>query len=1223
MHDQPAALRLAARYRLAGFIPDKFFKTTKAELQRVLKEPAKEPWDISHTIHDKVVPLFKRFMDQLLDFGMHRHAVDSVKSRLELRLEMLERIASAWSQFEGASRAYRQEKDAQAETELAIHIAIREMFEAQIKTVGKGLTVVWQVDPDDIPKLAQQILRKATAEELAAIDAAAHDDWSNVTLNTKYKFYERVKLAAKARRLVKKEPVKASDWARWFESVRALLEANYTQEALAKVEGFDDFKLGNLRVIVLDPKVNHFENHGYAKVMAHAQTLLKQKGFGKLWYGVIFVESASFKKLDEASLKAYRELGYQTLESTAGTYHDGSDVVKITAPPGGLVKTVVHEMGHRYWYKFMKPEQRARFNGLVKTNPAERSRDFPSGPTEEGVEKPVTPVSTYGQSTIEEAFAEVFAHYVMGKDMDRDQLESFKSVLSSEERVIARYAAQIIRIDGPWLTKMRKDFLTLMKNIPRVKDYKTAMQLKEAFKHWRLNQLDEVFFQRFLNKSLKYDETISPDVRRYIDSKLRKPGWDLFAELEFPIQRADDYWTEGARFANYEREVRTWEQRVRRKAQVFWRELKDAITYYEDAEGKIRYKGENEPPTLQTEVPYRERQVIEGFQVIVQGFGDSNTVSETLGTIQAGFRLYRRNAKQRLPLLIQKQVPVFIEFEATLDKGGEYHSDGTITFYASSVISENPNRVAHVMAHEMGHHLWKTVLSGSAQMFWEKAIKGDYGSLDVRKLVNNWPGDAWAFQFPKVLGDKDPLLALQVEALSHDPSYGGRDGLQSKEDFERLLSQGIETVVVPKTPITGYANKNPQEAFCEAIGLFVSYGPRAVPPKIRGWLNIVLPGQVKTARAIRLDKWRIKELAKELEVVLGHKARGDQPLGNRVLVPAAPYTITAVDGTSLDMYIRLNAVETKSPYYVVDGGYGIHQRYQAPIVVVNVNGSMAADKLGAAAKARQVQNQLFPVLLHEMTHAADKYSRGVGQEMSREEAQGNEDYYNNPSEVRAYMQEVVDEIDLKHWPTFQKMFGPSKGLEYLLKSSPTWQEVSPYWTERNKRLVIKAVAQAINDWEASTRVASRFRAAGVLSPTDEKAGWAGGTLYHMPLSKDVFVHFTLKSRVEQILSSGKLLMRPPYKKFGVDHVAAVSAVWGWFVPTVQTSHIKVPPGDELAAIVFKTSTQPQQVNFPEEVTWDRDVALQNARVVSAAQGASLIRKAPEKLPDEQDGVTYG
>lgn len=430
--------------------------------------------------------------------------------------------------------------------------------------------------------------------------------------------------------------------------------------------------------------------------------------------------------------------------------------------------------------------------------------------------------------------------------------DAFRRYAPIAHRVAERYAGQIVHINDPWVDKMRKDFLTLMKNIPRVKDYKTAIELKEAMNRWA-QFFNEVFFERFLNKSLKYDNTIREDVRAYIDRKLRKPAWDLYIEMSLPIARADDFWSEDARFRQFEREVRPWNQRIRRKAQVFWRELRDAILYYEDPEHKIRYRGEDEPPSLQAEVPIQERQVLEGFQVIMKGYEDDEWRRETLGAIRAGLRIYRRNAKQRLPILLQKQLPVIVEFEATLDKGGEYNHNGTITLYASSVSGKGPNWAAHVMAHEMGHHLWRSYLSGGAQEFWRTAIKGDYGSLDIQKLVDNWPGDAWAFEFPKLLGTTNPLLALQVDALSHDPAYSsGREGLQSKEDFQKLLDRGETTLRVPKTPITGYANKNPEEAFCEAIGLLVSYGPRAVHKKVRSWLDIVLPGQVKLAMARRV-----------------------------------------------------------------------------------------------------------------------------------------------------------------------------------------------------------------------------------------------------------------------------------------------------------------------------------------------------------------------------------
>jgi len=45
----------------------------------------------------------------------------------------------------------------------------------------------------------------------------------------------------------------------------------------------------------------------------------------------------------------------------------------------------------------------------------------------------VLPVSEYGNTNADEAFAEVFAHYVTGENMTRGQLESFRSVLTASE----------------------------------------------------------------------------------------------------------------------------------------------------------------------------------------------------------------------------------------------------------------------------------------------------------------------------------------------------------------------------------------------------------------------------------------------------------------------------------------------------------------------------------------------------------------------------------------------------------------------------------------------------------------------------------------------------------------------------------------------------------------------------------------------------------------------
>lgn len=249
--------------------------------------------------------------------------------------------------------------------------------------------------------------------------------------------------------------------------------------------------------------------------------------------------------------------------------------------------------------------------------------------------------------------------------------------------------------------------------------------------------------------------------------------------------------------------------------------------------------------------------------------------------------------------------------------------------------------------------------------------------------------------------------------------------------------------------------------------------------------------------------------------------------------------------------------------------------------------------------------------------------------------------YSREAEAKIKRLKLSPEMEAKylrladHMPVFTQ--DRREVEEYLLKNHVggrvQLEEITDYGTTNPSeafaeafRLWVLKGPRAVGPWTQNffriiTRAGGAKLASSKLIPTGQEAGWAGGQLFYMPLNQDVFVHFTLKSRAEQILKAGKLLMRPPYEKFGVDHVAAVSATWGHFVPKVQTTHIKLQPGDELVAIVFKTGTMPSKVNYPEEVTWDRDVTLQGAKVVPASKGASLLTRGSEKIGDD-DAVTY-
>ncbi len=130
----------------------------------------------------------------------------------------------------------------------------------------------------------------------------------------------------------------------------------------------------------------------------------------------------------------------------------------------------------------------------------------------------------------------------------------------------------------------------------------------------------------------------------------------------------------------------------------------------------------------------------------------------------------------------------------------------------------------------------------------------------------------------------------------------------------------------------------------------------------------------------------------------------------------------------------------------------------------------------------------------------------------------------------------------------------------------------------------------------------------------------GKDSWFLPVQRDRFLHFTTDQRAEQIIKSGKLLMRPPHEKFGTDSVDSVSLVYGKLVPGVQYTHIKLQPGEKIVGVVFETDTVPK-VGFVEEVKWSQDVHLKNASIVNFGQAQSLVRGAPEAIPDS-DYVVY-
>lgn len=158
----------------------------------------------------------------------------------------------------------------------------------------------------------------------------------------------------------------------------------------------------------------------YIEPFQHARALLERRGLGFLWYGRTWVSC------EECGGTNGLGAGF----GVGAHYFPSKDIIRVySRPVRGLEGLLIHEIGHRYYYKFMTPRDRAGFDNYFKSVPA---------------------TSPYGATISEEDFAEVFRSFVLGEDLSRDQVERFKAFLARDDR--QRMATQYrngIRSFGP------------------------------------------------------------------------------------------------------------------------------------------------------------------------------------------------------------------------------------------------------------------------------------------------------------------------------------------------------------------------------------------------------------------------------------------------------------------------------------------------------------------------------------------------------------------------------------------------------------------------------------------------------------------------------------------------------------------------------------------------------------------------------------------------------
>lgn len=218
------------------------------------------------------------------------------------------------------------------------------------------------------------------------------------------------------------------------------------------------------------------------------------------------------------------------------------------------------------------------------------------------------------------------------------------------------------------------------------------------------------------------------------------------------------------------------------------------------------------------------------------------------------------------------------------------------------------------------------------------------------------------------------------------------------------------------------------------------------------------------------------------------KSDRDKPLthvpgGHSLEEEIGTYKTESVRGDAYEIPVWVESSVRHSPlpaYKFVAGGGLRHKRSGRGGEVVPTSIFIRLSLFSTAEEMEaglgRLEKEAYSVLIHEMTHARDLLIMGAA-DIDRSP----ESYYNLDKEVRAFMQQVVDEVEESFLEGISSgdpsRLRTARGIEILLRQSHTWKRIVDGGMDRsNQRLIRQAVARRVSDlWEEkfSVRTARR------------------------------------------------------------------------------------------------------------------------------------------------------
>jgi hypothetical protein len=350
------ARRILARYLRAAFIPEAWFKGQQAKLKSILKKPLRR--DASSwwfELQEAMRPFYKEFGRELTDQIEMPAAARSIEDRVEMATTYLDALVEKLGKIEALERGA-DLNDPPSYLRWYAIVECREKMGTQAKTIGDLFRWSWYIDEAQLDRIVKKALKAATPNEMQALASDGR---------AKYEFLARVRYSEAAQKALHRTKLEKDPLA-WIPFLYEVLQANFSSDAAQKGDHFREFSLHGIKVIIDDKTVTPEQVKAYVRYLDEAYARLKAKGFAKAWYGNVFIQCSDCGGVNP-----------NTGGGTGGWFETAKDTVTIFQRPGPfVVELVIHELGHRWWFKSMTSEQRARFTDLVKV----RTKSRPSVP---------------------------------------------------------------------------------------------------------------------------------------------------------------------------------------------------------------------------------------------------------------------------------------------------------------------------------------------------------------------------------------------------------------------------------------------------------------------------------------------------------------------------------------------------------------------------------------------------------------------------------------------------------------------------------------------------------------------------------------------------------------------------------------------------------------------------------------------------------------------------